>query len=342
MSCDLTPALTDTLECLRALRRERGRPDEARARVRRLARAHAPVAIDLVWEEEACDESVHYDALLHLEGVGTVSLSFCPAGALPWPLRGVQRLNDKDLLRVNRTLISVSEAVAMLDFIWGEAPILERLINLALIREELERNPVEVTDADVQSALDAFRRAHRLLTAADTHRWLEEHAMTHAGLEELLTYQASVARLRDQVSRGRIEVYFAAHRADFDMARIARLACQDAAVARRIVERVRGGGSDFYTEAEQTGQADLRFAVVTRRGGPEELSAAVFGAAPGEVAGPIPTPEGHLVVRVLSVAPARLDENTRGAVRQALFDEWLAERRRAARVEWYWGSAAGG
>jgi parvulin-like peptidyl-prolyl isomerase len=107
-----------------------------------------------------------------------------------------------------------------------------------------------------------------------------------------------------------------------------------------MVERIRGGRSDFYTEAEQTEQADLRFAVVTRREEPAELSAAVFNAASGEVAGPISTPEGHLIVRVLSLAPAQLDESTRSAVQQALFDEWLAARRHVARVEWYWGSVA--
>jgi hypothetical protein len=45
----------------------------------------------------------------------------------------------------------------------------------------------------------------------------------------------------------------------------------------------------------------------------------------------------YRVARVLRLTPARLDEATAAAIKQLLFDEWLAERRRAARIEWYWG-----
>ena len=339
MTLELASLLTDTLDCLRTLRRERVRPDAARASIRRLTKAYAPVDIDLVWEEEPYDGSLHYDALVHLAGEGTVSMSFCAADALPWPLRGVQRLSDQNMLRVNRTLVSVNQVVAMLDFMWDEAPVLQRLIDVALIEEELERNPVEVADADVQAAMNAFRRAHRLYTAADTHRWLEQHAMTHAKLEELVTYEATVAKLRERVAADRVESRLAANRADFDTARIARFVCADAEVARQTVERIRNSRSDFYAEAERTEQPDLRFAEVTRCENPPELAAAVFAAASGEVVGPIPTPDGHLIVRVLSFAPAQLDDRTRRAVQQALFDEWLGMRRDAARVEWYWGTA---
>jgi flavin-dependent dehydrogenase len=40
------------------------------------------------------------------------------------------------------------------------------------------------------------------------------------------------------------------------------------------------------------------------------------------------------------LAPARLDEPTRSAIKKILFEQWLAERREAASVEWYWGNAA--
>jgi hypothetical protein len=49
-----------------------------------------------------------------------VSLSFCPDEELPWPLRGVGRWSDKDLVRVNNTLLRVEDAIAFLDFIWNE------------------------------------------------------------------------------------------------------------------------------------------------------------------------------------------------------------------------------
>jgi hypothetical protein len=43
---------------------------------------------------------------------------------------------------------------------------------------------------------------------------------------------------------------------------------------------------------------------------------------------------------LLAIVPAELDGRTRAASKTILFEDWLAERRRAARIEWCWGSAS--
>src|SRR5262245_52676270 len=129
--------LVDTLEYLRTLIRESVRPEEARARLRLLQDSHPRARMELLWEEEACDYSVHYDTLLHFAGEGTISLSFCPERTLPWPLRGVHRWREMDLVRVNAKVLNVRQAIVFLDFIWNEAPILTRLVNACLIQEPL-------------------------------------------------------------------------------------------------------------------------------------------------------------------------------------------------------------
>src|SRR5262249_45595798 len=151
----LTHTLADTLDCLFTFSREGTGPEEAKERFRRVRRQHLDTEMDLLWQVEGCDQSVHYDALLHLPGEGTISLSFCPDRALPWPLRGVHRWSDKDLLCVNTTVLRVDQAVACLDFIWDEAALAERLVNVCLIQEALAEYPVEVTPAELQETLDA-------------------------------------------------------------------------------------------------------------------------------------------------------------------------------------------
>jgi hypothetical protein len=49
---------------------------------------------------------------------------------------------------------------------------------------------------------------------------------------------------------------------------------------------------------------------------------------------------GPAVAVALDRRPAVLDEGTRDFVERRLFDEWLSERRRRARVEWFWGNDA--
>jgi putative peptide maturation system protein len=340
-------ALVSTLDTLMDLSREGVRPEEAWARLRLLRQGHPGIGMELLWEEESYDSSVHYDALLDLEGAGTVSVSFCPNKVLPWPMRGVHRWSESDLLRVNDQVLRMDQAIACLDYIWDEARIIDRLVNVCLIQEALQKDPVSLSDAELQAAMDGFRRAHRLYTVEETYRWLERHGTTHEQLERRVGDEAIVAKLRDRVTEGRIEEYFERHRADFDTARIARIAFVEEASARRVFEQIRAGEIDFYEAAEGRFLAAAQganpprelFAVVQRGEISSELADAIFAAREGSMLAPVRTGEEYAIIRVLSVSPGRLDERTRRAIQKRLFEEWLEERRQAATIEWYWGNA---
>jgi putative peptide maturation system protein len=348
MTRTLQQAVLDTLEWLMVVSQEELRQEAAGTRFQVLRLQHADTPLELLWEEEAFDGSVHYDALLRLPEGGTVSLSFCPERALPWPLRGVHRWSEAHLARVNQRVLKVDQAIACLDFHWNEARLVERLINVCLIQEALEQEPIELSDAELQQAMDAFRRARRLYTAGETRDWLERHGSTHEKLERLVANEAVVARLRERVTAGQVEATFEARRAVFDTAHTARLDFPDEASARQVAEEIHGGAAEFYVAAERRFMEDggrtaapprPLFAVLQRGQTPPELAEALFAAAPGEVVGPVRTQEGYALLRVLSVTPTSLDEPTRRAIQELLFAEWLAERRRAATIEWCWGNA---
>lgn len=232
MNESLRSAVTDVLDYLLALQHEGVRPPEARTRLQTVRGRHPELGIDLLAEEEAFDQSVHYDALLRLAGNGTVSLSYCPERAIPWPLRGVHRWNDRELVRVNANILPVDTAMACLDFIWDEAPIIERLVNLCVIQEELEREPIELSDAELQDAMNKFRAAKKLFKAEDTLRWLERHGMSQEKLERYVTENAMVPKLRDRIAAGRVDEYFHQHSKDFDTAWVARIEVANESEAR--------------------------------------------------------------------------------------------------------------
>jgi putative peptide maturation system protein len=349
MNDSLRPAVLDALDYLLALQREDVRPDAARARLQDLRGRHPELAVDLLSEEEEYDHSVHYDVLLRPAGEGTVSLSYCADRAVPWPLRGVHRWSEAELVRVNATVLPVYQAMSLLDFIWDEAPIIERLVNACLIQEELERAPIELTDAELQEAMDNFRAAKKLFKAEDTLRWLERHGMTHEKLERFVADNAVVARLRDRITSDRIEEYFRRHSSDFDTALVARLEAADESQARELAEEIRAGRQDFFAAAErcffesaERGMPPTAglFTVVERRQAPPALREQLFAASPGQLVGPAPVEAGFVILRVAAIHRARLDDRTRAAVKTTLFEDWLAERRQAARIEWYWGNAS--
>jgi len=97
MNATLPQIMSDTLTYLMTLSDEGVRPQEAKTRLRLLQQRYPDAGMHLVWEEEGYDASIHYDVLVHLAEGATVSLSFCPDRAIPWPLRGAHHWSEREL-----------------------------------------------------------------------------------------------------------------------------------------------------------------------------------------------------------------------------------------------------
>src|SRR3954451_23163513 len=125
--------LGTSLEFLCALSRDQVRAEDALRRLGRLQKAYAECELDLLWEEDPYSKTIHYDLLLHVEGEGSVSLSVCPQGQTPWPLRGLQRRRERDLVRVNRETVDVLSAMAVIDIMRDKTQVMARLVSQCLI-----------------------------------------------------------------------------------------------------------------------------------------------------------------------------------------------------------------
>lgn len=348
MNESLRKALLDVNDYLLSLQQENVRPRDARARLQPLRERYPDLEIDLLAEEEAYDRSVHYDALVRVPGEGTMSVSYCRERAVPWPLRGVHRTNEADLVRVNTRIMQVDAAMACLDFIWDQAPIIERLVNTCLIHEELDRQPITLSDAELQEAMNRFRASKKLFKAEDTLRWMESHGMSHEKLQSYVAETAIVPKLRDRVAEGHIDDYFRDHARDFDSVWIARFEVADRRQASELAEQIRAGRQDFMAAAEkvlfrtaQHGVAPASlYAMIERRDAAPEFREQLFASAPGQLVGPSEGPNGFALMRVLAVQPAQMDDRTRASIKKAIFDNWLRERRQAAKIEWCWGNVS--
>jgi putative peptide maturation system protein len=360
MSSDINQTILGVVDEMVRLAREPAAPGEGEARLKRRAQEHpglkqpqeprTPLKLDVLWEREPVTGSVHYDALLRVPGWGSVSIGYCPERGLPWALRGTFRWSEVDMLRVNQRRIGVADVVTQLDFLWTEPWLARQLVDAALISEALEEEPEAFTSSDeeLQEAMDAFRRRRDLLTAEAMMRWLEQQGLTHRNLETRLDGYVKARKLRQRVAAGREETYFASHKSEFDVAVIARIALGDMERARLLHGRLRSGEVDLLSAAaealrEQTPGAHRwespppLLERVRRSSLPPEQAAVIFAATPGAVLEPIETKAGYELRQVLRTEPAVFDAATRAAISERLFQQWLAERRAAADVEWLWG-----
>lgn len=339
--------LREALDCLVELTARHTAAPNVKSYLDRVRQRHPRHRFRLVCHREAFDGSLAYDLLVEREGWGTMSMSFAPPNGLPWPLRGVHRWDEEDLLRVNGVVLKVQQAVAHLDFLWGDHRLTKQLVDVCLLHEAIDEHQISVSDAELQDELDHWRRERGLLTAELTHRWLEQRSLSHAQLEGIVEDQAKVARLRNVVVGGRVKDHFEANGSGYDRLCLASVDFLDPTSADLAWRALAAGDVSFEDLAAppnmRASVPDIRPLTPpccewsTRRGLPRELAVALADAKPGDTLHPIQFDTSRRVVRLLGVEPAVLDDTTRAEVEAELFADWLDARRRRARIEWSWG-----
>src|SRR5262249_14062210 len=192
-----------------------------------------------------------------------------------------------------------------------------------------EDRPVEVDDAELQEAVDSFRRARGLATPEQTERWLTSRGLSLADLEDLVSTELYEKRLRRRVVGEAARAAAAAAPEDYDDVTVAMFAVPDEAEAIAAAEAIERG-EDFFRAAEGR-RATIRFDTFARAevaplrgdiGDGAVLAARLRGAGPYVCRG----------ARIAAAAPEAAVE----AAERRLFADWLRARREAAHVEWHW------
>jgi putative peptide maturation system protein len=341
----LEGCLLDTLALLEHAAAGRWKPAELLERVNLLARQHPDTRLQVVWAQEAYDDTFHYDALLETK-TGVVSLSFCPDGAKPWALRGIRRWSDGELLRVNDRTLKVTDAMAVIDFIWDQQPLVSAVTDYCLLRDLVDAAGIEPEDHRVQAAFDRFRLRRGLVTADATHEWLARHGFSLERLEVYLREEARLDRYFEQIAGDGVDALMRGPREELDLILFAYLDFESKEHAEQLVADLTRGRADFFSVAAercaalraQSGVGDLPLTrSCLRFDTPVEYREKLFSARPGDIVGPVTLQQGHRVFRVLGLSPASGDDNTRERAKRFLFEAWLHELRSKARIEWQWG-----
>lgn len=309
------------------------RLDDLRAR-------HPGLRIDLLREEEAYDGSVHLDLLLRTPGGPTVSVAVSPGAQLPWPLRGIARAREHDLLEVGGVRLTVQEAIARIDAVFDDRELLRTLVDTCLLRELLAEEPVEVSATQLQVAVDGFRRSRGLHTAAATRAWLDERGLDEERFADMIEELARMSLLRRRVVGDRVAEVIAERATELDVLQVAWVE-----VAQDEAEPTSPAGTELAVDplralirARRAGRAGelAQWRMADVPAGFEAVRAAPQGtvlAASGAGAAPV-------LATVVDRQAAVVDPSTVEYVSRRLFDEWLAARRRSATVRWFWGDEA--
>jgi len=246
-------------------------------------------------------------------------------------------LNECVALEVNGEEISLYD-VLKLAKLNGSLQLIDDGIDAALIQQAAKQRGITVSDEELQQAADDYRSANDLYDAETTRVWLETKNLSYEDWESLLEYQVTERKLRVTLAAGLVDQRFAEQRLSFDKVAISRLVLSEEGVARELRAQILEDGADFHALArEYSNDAVTRPAggyagLKVRTEMEPAFEAAVFGAQPGRVVGPIKTDDGWELVKIERFAMAALDDEMRENIKTALFSEWLSEQRSKARI----------
>ena len=247
-------------------------------------------------------------------------------------------LSEYVALEVNGEQISLYDLlkVAKLE---GKLQFIQDAVDVALIGKTAAERGIAVSDEELQRAADDFRATRELHDTAATEAWLAENHLSYVDWESLLEQQILKSKLRQALTEGKVDQHFAEQGLSFDAAAISRLVAKTEDIAKELRAQLLEDGADFHALTRQhsideaTKHAGGYAGRVQRTELPAAVEAAVFGGKPGKVIGPVKTDEGWELVKIESLHPATLDDTLREKIKERLFDEWLSERRRKARVK---------
>jgi putative peptide maturation system protein len=338
MRDDFGAVLQEAATLLRDLPRAYREVPEAQRRTAAWRERHPNLRADLLVDRQPGSIHVDYDVLLGDPSGGTLTLTWQGEDSLPWSVCDADHWAANFVLSVNGSDgVTVQQALLALRMSAAEHPdLLDELVHQKLLLQAIERDPPPVTAEELQEAADRFRRANGLHTAAETARWLEELGLPEDQFGGVLELTVQGRKMKQRVTAEHLEAYFEAHRDRYDQLRLLEVRVPAPELAERLAAEARGAGLLAATEAvlRDSSLPPVEGELVVRYAG--TLPPPLRTASTGEIVGPHQEGRRYLVAQVYGRRAARLDNETREVVQEAVYQEWLARQRAAATVRWHW------
>lgn len=237
---------------------------------------------------------------------------------------------------VNGKEISAAEALRSMKLsnrLWALESSLEDMV----VEDRAKQQGLSVTDEELQTAADDFRRQRGLHSAAETEKWLEQAGLSLEDFEQMLERQLLREKLKAQaIPDDAVERYFAENRQSFESAELSQFHVGTQGKAEELLAQIEDEGADFAELVAQHGTDEAarnsggRVGQVNRKALSPEVEGVVYGARAGEVVGPVQTDQGWCLIKVWSLHQPSLDAGLTQRIREQLFREWLNEHARDA------------
>jgi parvulin-like peptidyl-prolyl isomerase len=207
--------------------------------------------------------------------------------------------------------------------------VCQRILHQRIIGQAAGDRSLGVAPLEIQAEADRVRYELRLESAARTQDWLKEQLITpedwEAGIYDRLLSQ----KLREALFAQDVERSFIQSRLDFEQISLYRIRVPYHPLAQELFYQIEESEISFYEAAhlyDIDEQRRLRCGYdgrLHRWDLEPDIAATLFGANVGEILGPFAMNPGYDLLMVGEFLPAELTPETRDAILERMFQEWL-------------------
>lgn len=226
--------------------------------------------------------------------------------------------------------------------------VLKSLIKFKVLDDEISAAGIDVSEDEVMEELTAFRLERNLLTAEATQKWLNEQLLNMDNLWGVAERQAKLSKLRRTVFDAEaIDEHFALNKATLSKVECYQIIVDKEAKASELAALIKQKSSFFdlarqHSEDQETrkqcGYAGIRYLSEFE----SNIQFKVQTASEGDIIGPLKSQGQYYLIYIDKFYPATLDDQSREAVSNQLFQKWCANKINSTLVEWQIGNNTNG
>ena len=224
--------------------------------------------------------------------------------------------------------ISPEEVIKFLSVAGQSTGIFYEMIKNKEVLKKAGELGITVSDEELQNFADDFRGFQGLYSADDMNTFFERLGLTIDDFEAFCEGAILTNHLKEHFAgEKQIEEYFVNNRSDFDFVRISSITVKEKNLAHEIIMQVEEDEEDFHVLARKHSLENSKYAggyigLVSRKMLPPDITAKVFNASPGDLAGPFQQDECFRLFYIEEVLKAQLNDTIRDAIRENIFSEW--------------------
>lgn len=219
--------------------------------------------------------------------------------------------------------------------------LVDHVVDYHLVFQAAQREGINATDEELQSGADQIRRANGLVSAADTHAWLDYKSLSVDDLEKNVEFWALSRKLITQeFGADACKDYFNSHEHRYARAALSTIVVDTKEKADDLCEQIRSGASfqelarEFSQDAS-TGSAGGMLGWLTVGKLPEPLQRPILNSAGrGEVLDPVESGGVWHIVQVAAVSKPEYSPEHDQLILPDLLSEWLRKERGRVSIQY--------